>query len=327
MDKLLPLVSVIVPVYNGEIFLEKCLQSVICQSYTNIEIIVVNDGSIDNTSLIIDRYVKLDKRIIGLEQKNGGPALARNKGLKIAKGKYVQYLDSDDCLHEKAIEYLLDKAEASNADIVVAPFQFCYLDGTSYKSSFFNFSSMSGIDYLKEILNNKAYWSVWSKFHKRELLLNDPMEIYPNICFAEDVIWSVQLLLRSKKVVSIEYVILDYNIRNLSLSHSCNFDEGKFANFEFYRSWLELYLAQKGVIDFMKKDLAFFHIRNTFQKIVWRKIRNLKKDMDRIIQDLRCFPELKQSMSKRELRVVSAFRFSMLWGNLRLKYYIQKGKI
>ena len=58
MDKLLPLVSVIVPVYNGEIFLEKCLQSVICQSYTNIEIIVVNDGSIDNTSLIIDRYVK-----------------------------------------------------------------------------------------------------------------------------------------------------------------------------------------------------------------------------------------------------------------------------
>ena len=188
MDKLLPLVSVIVPVYNGEIFLEKCLKSVICQSYTNIEIIVVNDGSIDNTSLIIDRYVKLDKRIIGLEQKNGGPALARNKGLKIAKGKYVQYLDSDDCLHEKAIEYLLDKAEASNADIVVAPFQFCYLDGTSYKSSFFNFSSMSGIDYLKEILNNKAYWSVWSKFHKRELLLNDPMEIYPNICFGEDVI-------------------------------------------------------------------------------------------------------------------------------------------
>ena len=90
---------------------------------------------------------------------------------------------------------------------------------------------------------------------------------------------------------------------------------------------MELYLAQKGVIDFMKKDLAFFHIRNTFQKIVWRKIRNLKKDMDRIIQDLRCFPELKQSMSKRELRVVSAFRFSMLWGNLRLKYYIQKGKI
>ena len=86
MDKLLPLVSVIVPVYNGEIFLEKCLKSVICQSYTNIEIIVVNDGSIDNTSLIIDRYVKLDKRIIGLEQKNGGPALARNKGLKIAKG-------------------------------------------------------------------------------------------------------------------------------------------------------------------------------------------------------------------------------------------------
>ena len=124
MDRLLPLVSIVVPVYNGETFLEKCLQSIIRQSYTNIEIIIVNDGSTDNTSLIIDRYVDLDKRIIGLKQKNEGPALARKKGLEIAKGKYVQYLDSDDCLHEKAIEYLLDKEEATNADIVVAPFGF-----------------------------------------------------------------------------------------------------------------------------------------------------------------------------------------------------------
>lgn len=69
MDRLLPLVSIVVPVYNGETFLEKCLQSIIRQSYTNIEIIIVNDGSTDNTSLIIDRYVDLDKRIIGLKQK------------------------------------------------------------------------------------------------------------------------------------------------------------------------------------------------------------------------------------------------------------------
>ena len=205
MDRLLPLVSIVVPVYNGETFLEKCLQSIIRQSYTNIEIIIVNDGSTDNTSLIIDRYVDLDKRIIGLKQKNEGPALARKKGLEIAKGKYVQYLDSDDCLHEKAIEYLLDKAEATNADIVVAPFRFCYLDGTFCMSSSFDFSSMSGIDYLKQILNNKAYWSVWSKFHKRELLLGITMEVYPDICFGEDVIWSAQLLIRSKKVVSIKY--------------------------------------------------------------------------------------------------------------------------
>ena len=327
MDRLLPLVSIVVPVYNGETFLEKCLQSIIRQSYTNIEIIIVNDGSTDNTSLIIDRYVDLDKRIIGLKQKNEGPALARKKGLEIAKGKYVQYLDSDDCLHEKAIEYLLDKAEATNADIVVAPFRFCYLDGTFCMSSSFDFSSMSGIDYLKQILNNKAYWSVWSKFHKRELLLGIPMEVYPDICFGEDVIWSAQLLIRSKKVVSIKYVVLDYNTRDFSLSHSCSFDDGKFANFEFYRSWLELYLTQKGVIDFMKKDLAFFHIRNTFQKITWRKIRDLKKDMTRIIHDLKCFPDLRQTMSKRELRVVSTYRFSILWGNLRLRYYIRKGKM
>ena len=96
-----PLLSVIIPVYKVEKYLRQCVDSVINQTYKNLEIIVVNDGSIDNTSLIIDRYVKLDKRIIGLEQKNGGPALARNKGLKIAKGKYVQYLDSDDCLPRK----------------------------------------------------------------------------------------------------------------------------------------------------------------------------------------------------------------------------------
>lgn len=327
MNEQLPLVSIIIPVYNGEPFLDMCLKSVIRQSYSNIEIIIVDDGSTDSTQFLINKYVDLDKRVIGLKEENEGPAFARKKGLEIAKGKYVQYLDSDDCMHERAIENLLTRAENTNADVVVAPFLFCYPNGTSCVSSFFSFSKMSGIEYLKQIFNNKAYWSVWSKFHKRELLLDEPIEIFPNMCFGEDVIWSIQLLIRAKKVVSIDYAILNYNIRDMSLSNSSNFDDLKFANFEFYRNWIENFFKENGMKDLFKKDLAYFHIRNTFQKIFWRRTGDLKKDMDRLIKDLKKYPDLKLKLSRRELKVVYAYRISALCGILKLKYYIRKGKL
>lgn len=94
-DTLSPLVSIIICVYNGEKYLERCLQSAMSQSYKNIEIIVVNDGSMDNTPVIIENYVKLDCRIIVINKQNGGTSEARRIGVNRARGKYIQYLDCD----------------------------------------------------------------------------------------------------------------------------------------------------------------------------------------------------------------------------------------
>ena len=110
-DTLSPLVSIIICVYNGEKYLERCLQSAMSQSYKNIEIIVVNDGSMDNTPVIIENYVKLDCRIIVINKQNGGISEARRIGVNRARGKYIQYLDCDDVLMSNAIGCLVNRAE------------------------------------------------------------------------------------------------------------------------------------------------------------------------------------------------------------------------
>lgn len=123
-DTLSPLVSIIICVYNGEKYLERCLQSAMSQSYKNIEIIVVNDGSMDNTPVIIENYVKLDCRIIVINKQNGGISEARRIGVNRARGKYIHPQDCDDVLMSNAIGCLVNRAEETQADVVVAPFFF-----------------------------------------------------------------------------------------------------------------------------------------------------------------------------------------------------------
>ena len=112
------LVTIIIPVYNGQEWLNRCLDSVINQTYKNLEIIVVNDGSFDSSQKIIDEYKNKDNRIISLIKENGGLSSARNFGLNVFKGDYVYFLDCDDYLYETSIEYLLGVLKKYDVDIV-----------------------------------------------------------------------------------------------------------------------------------------------------------------------------------------------------------------
>lgn len=120
MEKESPLVSVIIPVYNAHNSIAKTLQSVINQTYTNLEIVVVNDGSTDESLDIIKTYAVEDPRIVVFDKQNEGLVQARKSGIDIATGKYIQYLDSDDIMHEDAITRLVNKAEETQADMAVA---------------------------------------------------------------------------------------------------------------------------------------------------------------------------------------------------------------
>lgn len=113
------LVSIIVPIYNVEQYLKKCIESIINQTLTNIEIILVNDGSTDNCGKIIDEYAKKDNRIIALHKENGGQASARNMGLDIASGKYIGFVDSDDWVDSNIYEMMYNSIEESKSDICV----------------------------------------------------------------------------------------------------------------------------------------------------------------------------------------------------------------
>lgn len=117
------LVSVIIPIYNTEQYLEDCIESVIRQSYNNLEIILVNDGSTDDSQKIIDKFKKMDHRIVTLEQQNQGLNMARAAGSRIAKGKYISYIDSDDAVHEDYIRCLYENLLTNDVDISIAGFR------------------------------------------------------------------------------------------------------------------------------------------------------------------------------------------------------------
>ena len=117
------MISVIIPVYNAATYLPACLDSVLAQTYRDIEVIVVEDGSTDGSGDICDDYACRDARVTVYHQPNGGPSAARNKGLEMARGEYIAFIDCDDVVHERYLEVLLDEMNRHHADIVQSPYQ------------------------------------------------------------------------------------------------------------------------------------------------------------------------------------------------------------
>lgn len=110
------LISIIVPAYNVEKYIEKCAMSILCQTYTDIELILVDDGSNDSTPIIVDKLVSIDNRVQVIHKHNGGVSSARNKGIEVSQGQYLVFVDGDDYLAPDYIEYMLSLVRQENAD-------------------------------------------------------------------------------------------------------------------------------------------------------------------------------------------------------------------
>ncbi len=173
-----PLISVIVPIFNAEDFLTKCLDSIITQTYENLEIILINDGSEDKSLKICQVYAELDKRIILISQKNQGNSVARNKGIELAKGEFITFIDADDFIDSKLIELLLNSCYTHNTLLSIS-------DGYLYK----DFKNIVEINDIKELTNNKLipsnynkiyHHTPWRKLYHRSLLtsIRFPKDLY-----------------------------------------------------------------------------------------------------------------------------------------------------
>lgn len=163
-------VSVIIPVYNVEKYLEECIESVIKQTYKNLEIILVDDGSKDNSGYICDEYKKKDERIKVIHKPNGGLSDARNVGIDIAKGEYIAFLDSDDYIEEDMYEILVKNIEKANADISICQVYYVYKDEkrtTHTPNVYLEMDSCNAIKYV----NMLGYFTVaaYDKLYKREI--------------------------------------------------------------------------------------------------------------------------------------------------------------
>ena len=164
------LISIIIPVYKVEKYLEKCIESVLKQTYTNLEIFLIDDGSPDNCGKICDEYAKKDSRIEVIHKANGGLSDARNVGISKAKGRYIGFVDSDDYIKENMYEILLNLIKKYDADVSICNL-YDVIDGNEYIRNKENgIREYSRLDILKEVLLDKNIQSyAWNKLYKKEL--------------------------------------------------------------------------------------------------------------------------------------------------------------
>ena len=193
------LISIVIPVYKVEKYLEKCIQSVINQTYENLQIILVDDGSPDNCGKICDEYAKKDHRIEVIHKSNGGLSDARNKGLEIAKGEYIGFVDSDDYIEADMYEVLYNLLKQYNADVSICNFYTVSQGKISIKNADNGINEYNRIEILKEILLDKNIQSyAWNKLYKKELF--DEIK-YPIGKKYEDIGTTFYLLEKCNKVV------------------------------------------------------------------------------------------------------------------------------
>lgn len=189
-------VSLIIPVYNVEEYLEKCLKSAFMQTLKDIEIIAVNDGSTDNSLSILNKYQKIDDRLVVVTQENQGLSGARNTAIKIAKGEFLLFLDSDDYIDLEMAESMYNKAIENNLDIVICRYNQVDDEGISlYKSAITN--DFSKEDHFKRILSAKSSSMACDKLFKRELFIENNIFFPPNL-YHEDVYTIYKLFYLSK---------------------------------------------------------------------------------------------------------------------------------
>ena len=193
----MPKVSIIIPVYNAEKYIGRCIESIINQEYTDFELLLINDGSKDSSKEIIDSYAEKDSRIRCIHKENGGVSSTRNRGLEEAKGEYIQFLDADDWISSEATKLLVRTAEEKQADLVIADFYRVVGDHLSQKGDIDTDEVMNVQEFGDHLMENPAdfyYGVVWNKLYRTDIIRKNNIIMDPAVNFCEDFIFNLEYL-------------------------------------------------------------------------------------------------------------------------------------
>ena len=250
------LLSVIVPVYRVEEYLDRCLNSITNQTYKNLEIVLIDDGSPDACPFICDEWEKKDRRIRVIHRLNGGLAAARNEGLRVAKGEYVLYVDSDDFLELDACERLTECIKRTQCDFVVGNLKEVSERGeiitVQRHSNLPTYTALSNKEYIiRSIEANEWYAPAVLNLYKREFLLENNLTFKEGRIF-EDTEMLPRLCFSAKKISYIDYSFYNYCVRNESIVRSSTSPQKVESALKNYEEWKELF-DQESDRDFQRK--------------------------------------------------------------------------
>lgn len=209
------LVSVIIPIYNVEKYLNRCIESVMNQTYKNLEIVLVDDGSPDQCGNICDTWASKDSRIKVIHKKNGGLSDARNAGMDIAIGEFIAFIDSDDIVHPLFIQYLLETMLEQNADIVECGVRKINTDINFMPKNKGSIISFTRIEALRELIfDGHIRQHVWNKLYRKRVIVDIK---FPVGKINEDEFWTYKVVGKAEKICKIENELYGYFQREGSI--------------------------------------------------------------------------------------------------------------
>jgi len=247
MPPALPVVSIIVPIYNAHMTLDRCMGSILRQSFTDYEVFMVNDGSTDNSLSICRMYEQMDRRFHMIDKPNSGVSSSRNLALKKASGTYVQFIDSDDWLTEDATETFVRLAKEQDADLVITGF-YRVIEAQEYrKSAIKEEKLLTRNEFAEQMMKSPAdffYGVTWNKLYKRALLSNHNLYFAEDISWCEDFLFNLEYLQYANRIMATPKPVYYYLKRKDSLVSTQvslkSTMQMKKQIFEYYK---ELYVA------------------------------------------------------------------------------------
>ena len=274
------LISVLIPVFNVERYLSRCIESVIKQTYKNIEIILIDDGSKDKSGKICDKYAKKDDRIRVIHKENEGVSVARNLGMDSANGEYIIFVDSDDWIEQQAVELLFSQLSLYDSDLAIGNIsKLTMLDKQKRKALFeLKTFDLNESDDLLLFFNSFIYWrGPWCKIYKTSLIKKHNIRFPIGVKFGEDSIFVLKYLSVIKTVVFFDKTIYVYNQLN--------------ANSATLKYHPDFIVASKSIINlqlglFNRFDNA--HSNSSFLKILEREVKILIKHTTPITKEVFC---------------------------------------
>ncbi len=213
--------SVIIPVYNSQKFLNTCIESVVNQTYSNLELIIINDGSTDESGKICDEWAKRDSRIKVYHQKNSGVSAARNKGIELATGNYIAFVDSDDLVTDNWLETTAKEAELNNCDIICYRFNKRNSDEDYFITDFIA-TNQSDLRLKFNDIFEVGVGSVCTQIYKRELLKTNNIIFNHKIVLNEETFFNLECFKKMKSFQYINNVLYFYTENQLSSSRKGN---------------------------------------------------------------------------------------------------------
>ena len=322
--------SVIIPVYNVEKYLPHCLESVLIQADNNIEVIAINDGSIDKSPEILDQYATQYPSLKIINQPNQGVSAARQKGITVAHGKYILFLDADDFLEASSLSILYKKAIEADADMVLMDY-YTYNPDDQKKTYIQQISihQYSQASLLKQMFCAERAWAVWSYIAKKELHETIKYNLVSDLSIGEDAVYTTQIVLAAHKITSINKPLINYVSRPDSVTQQKNISDRQFSSYLKFPQRIYDLLYPSYLYPELKESIAYVFLRACYETFYFHHFKNaatiarLAYRQQQVIKS----KKLLNNFGKWFYKAIRYYHIRPFLGNLYIKKCLKRGKI